>query len=154
CRLLRQTPSPPVSTLIPYTTLFRSDLNQSSKLELGSTAKLRVLTSYLEIIAELHSALTGEPDAATARDPLSAWAAEYLRANPNSDLPTMLDAALQRRYSASPWERFPTGGGLQSFANYSKDDHQRRPTVQQALQESINLHFVRRVHDNIRYSHY
>ena len=130
------------------------DLNQSSKLELGSTAKLRVLTSYLEIIAELHAALTSEAGAAPARDPLSAWAVEYLRANPNSDLPTMLDAALQRRYSASPWERFPTGGGVQSFANYSKDDNQRRPTVQQALQESINLPFVRLLRDIIRYSQY
>src|SRR5690606_34899773 len=126
------------------------DLNQSSKLELGSTAKLRVLTSYLEIIAELNSALTGEPDAATARDPLSAWAAEYLRANANSDLPTMLDAALPRRYSASPWERFPTGARLQSVAY----DNQRRPTVQQALQESINLPFVRLLRDIIRYSQF
>src|SRR5690606_24203125 len=30
------------------------DLNEDSKLELGSTAKLRVLTTYLEVIAELH----------------------------------------------------------------------------------------------------
>lgn len=30
------------------------DINEGSKLELGSTAKLRVLTSYLEIIGELH----------------------------------------------------------------------------------------------------
>ena len=30
------------------------DLNSGSKLELGSTPKLRVLTTYLEIIAELH----------------------------------------------------------------------------------------------------
>ena len=30
------------------------DINEGSKLELGSTAKLRVLTTYLEVIAELH----------------------------------------------------------------------------------------------------
>jgi beta-lactamase class A len=30
------------------------DINEGSKLELGSTAKLRVLTTYLEIVAELH----------------------------------------------------------------------------------------------------
>src|SRR5690606_6311898 len=58
------------------------DLNQGSKLELGSTAKLRVLTSYLEIIAELHDALV-DADADTLRtarseasDPLTRWAAD------------------------------------------------------------------------------
>ncbi len=30
------------------------DINEGSKLELGSTAKMRVLTTYLQIIAELH----------------------------------------------------------------------------------------------------
>ena len=134
------------------------DLNQGSKLELGSTAKLRVLTSYLEIIAELHAALA-ESDAdalrataAQAQDPLSQWAADYLHSHPGSDLPTMLQAALQRRYSASPWERFPTGGGLQRFANYRKEDNRRRPTVQESLQESINLPFVRLLRDVVRYS--
>ena len=34
------------------------DFNKSVKLELGSTAKLRTLTHYLEIIAELHTALS------------------------------------------------------------------------------------------------
>src|SRR5690606_36041321 len=134
------------------------DLNQGSKLELGSTAKLRVLTSYLEIIAELHAALA-DTDAvalraaeAQAQDPLSQWAAGYLRTHPDSDLPAMLEAALQRRYSASPWERFPTGGGLQRFSNYRKEDDRRRPTVQEALQESINLPFVRLLRDVVRYS--
>ncbi len=37
------------------------DLNQGSKLELGSTAKLRVLASYLEVVAELHAQYAGQP---------------------------------------------------------------------------------------------
>ena len=35
------------------------DFNKSVKLELGSTAKLRTLTHYLELIAELHASLSG-----------------------------------------------------------------------------------------------
>src|SRR5690606_3453014 len=31
------------------------DINEDSKLELGSTAKLRVLVTYLEVIAEIHA---------------------------------------------------------------------------------------------------
>ena len=35
------------------------DFNKSVKLELGSTAKLRAVTHYLEIIAELHKSWPG-----------------------------------------------------------------------------------------------
>ena len=134
------------------------DLNSGSKLELGSTAKLRVLTSYLEIIAELYDALAvAEPEqreaARTKRgDPLTLWALAYLRSNPQASLEQTLEAALQRRYSASPHEQFFTGSGVQRFRNFNKDDDRRRVTVQQALQESINLPYVRILRDVIRYS--
>ncbi len=36
------------------------DINEGSKLELGSTAKLRVLATYLEMIAELHQRHAGQ----------------------------------------------------------------------------------------------
>lgn len=134
------------------------DLNEGSKLELGSTAKLRVLTSYLEIIAELHAGLLkvqaqlpGQ-GVSLSTDPLTQWASSYLRAYPDSTLEAMLEAALQRRYSASPGEAFFTGGGVQHFNNFSKHDDRRLPTVQEALQESINLPFVRLLRDVIRYS--
>lgn len=134
------------------------DLNAGSKLELGSTAKLRVLTSYLEIIAELHGELAGA-DVQTLRqaraehgDPLTRWATEYLQARPQASLAEMLEAALQRRYSASPWEQFFTGGGVQRFNNFRKQDNNRIVTVQQALQESLNLPFVRLLRDVVRYS--
>ena len=39
------------------------DINEGSKLELGSTAKLRVLTTYLQIIAELHDKYAAQPTA-------------------------------------------------------------------------------------------
>ena len=40
------------------------DINEGSKLELGSTAKLRVLTTYLQIIAELHGQYAAQAPAA------------------------------------------------------------------------------------------
>ena len=134
------------------------DLNSGSKLELGSTAKLRVLTSYLEITAELHGELAGA-DAQTLQtartrrgDPLTLWAADYLRSQPQATLEQMLEAALQRRYSASPHEQFFTGSGVQRFSNFRKEDDRRRVSVQQALQESINLPYVRLLRDVVRYS--
>ena len=63
----------------------------------------------------------------------------------------MLDAAMQRRYSASPWEGFYTGGGLYRFANFRKEDNDGIPTVEVALRHSINLPMVRLMCDVVRY---
>ncbi|WP_152386931.1 transglycosylase domain-containing protein [Azotobacter salinestris] len=138
------------------------DINEGSKLELGSTAKLRVLTTYLEIIAELHARFAGQDRAALRAaeaqteplDFLTRWAIEWLMMNPEGSLPTMLDAALERRYSASPGESFFTGGGLHTFANFRKEDNGRRPTMRESLRESINLPFVRLLRDIVRYTIY
>ncbi|PZW47487.1 transglycosylase domain-containing protein [Pseudomonas sp. URMO17WK12:I2] len=136
------------------------DINESSKLELGSTAKLRVMATYLEVIAELHGRLAAmspaqlrEQDVAD-QDLLSRWAVDYLLSNPGADLTSMLDAALERRYSASPGERFFTGGGLHTFGNFRHEDDGRRPTLRESLRESINLPFVRLMRDLVRYSTY
>ncbi len=76
------------------------DINEGSKLELGSTAKMRVLTTYLQIIAELHDKYVGMtipelkkvdvPD----QDRLSRWAVDYLIENKDRDL---------KKCSAPPW---------------------------------------------------
>ncbi len=90
------------------------DLNEGSKLELGSTAKLRVLTTYLEIIAKLHSkyhdlsVMELRRHLVEAQDTLSVWSLEWLLTSPKRDLATMLEAALEREYSADPKERFFT----------------------------------------------
>jgi membrane peptidoglycan carboxypeptidase len=61
------------------------DINEGSKLELGSTAKLRVLATYLEVVGELHTRYAPQTPAAlrvaeaVAEDPLSRWALSYLR---------------------------------------------------------------------------
>jgi len=134
------------------------DINEGSKLELGSTAKLRVLTTYLEIIAELHDRYA-QSDVATLRkaeavDPLTRWALGYLIQHDDRNLPDMLDAALERRYSANPNERFFTGAGLHHFGNFRHQDDGRLPTMREALQESINLPFVRLMRDLVSYSTY
>ena len=134
------------------------DINEGSKLELGSTAKLRVLATYLEIIAELHQRHAGqsasELRAVNAQDNLTRWAIGYLQSTPNASLPAMLDAALERKYSASPGERFFTGGGIHTFANFRREDNQRIASMREALRESLNLPFIRLMRDLVRYTTY
>jgi membrane peptidoglycan carboxypeptidase len=136
------------------------DINEGSKLELGSTAKLRVLTTYLEIIAELHGRYAGLNNAQLRRIPvetpdrLTRWAVDYLLQNKDRDLAKMLSAALDRKYSASPNERFFTGGGLHRFNNFRREDDQRIATLRESLRESINLPFIRLMRDVVRYSTY
>jgi len=136
------------------------DINEGSKLELGSTAKLRVLTTYLEIIHELHQRYANQTPAhlrhveVEEADRLTRWAVDYLIANPQADSATMLDAALERQYSASPAERFFTGGGMHTFSNFRREDDGRVPTLKESLRESINLPFIRLMRDVVRYSTY
>ncbi|MGF0240821.1 transglycosylase domain-containing protein [Rhodococcus sp. IEGM1300] len=136
------------------------DINEGSKLELGSTAKMRVLTTYLQIISELHDKYAGMsipelkkvevPD----QDRLSRWAIDYLIQNKDRNLQAMLGAALDRKYSASPGEAFFTGGGLHVFHNFRNEDNGRMPTLRDALRESINLPFIRLMRDLVRYTTY
>ncbi|MGD1877727.1 MAG: transglycosylase domain-containing protein [Kiloniellaceae bacterium] len=132
------------------------DINEGTKLDLGSTAKLRTLVSYLEIVATLYERLHGQPDAvlrakAAGEDVLTRWVAGSLRDDGDLDLPALLDAALQRRYSANPRERFFTGGGLHHFANFDNTDNGRVMPVAEALRHSVNLVFVRLMRDIVRF---
>ena len=87
------------------------DINEGSKLELGSTAKLGVLTTYLEIVTELHGSYGTCRPRVCARSrspsgqhqPLGHF---YLINARDRSLPVMLEAALDRKYSASPYEGF------------------------------------------------
>ncbi|SFB99012.1 Membrane carboxypeptidase (penicillin-binding protein) [Pseudomonas citronellolis] len=136
------------------------DINEGSKLELGSTAKLRVLSNYLERIADQYRAYNGKPAAELRKVPMepldfiSRWSIDYLIANPNADLSAMLAAAMQRKYSASPYESFFTGGGVHTFSNFRREDNGRIPTLLEALRESINLPFVRLLRDLVRHDMY
>ncbi|MFG6205454.1 transglycosylase domain-containing protein [Pseudomonas retamae] len=136
------------------------DINEGSKLELGSTAKMRVLTTYLQIIAELHdkygamSATELKKVEVPDQDRLSRWVIDYLMQNKDHDLSKLLAAALDRKYSASPGEAFFTGGGLHTFHNFRKEDNGRLPTLRDSLRESINLPFIRLMRDIVRYTTY
>ncbi|MGE5216309.1 MAG: transglycosylase domain-containing protein [Chloroflexota bacterium] len=133
------------------------DFNKSVKLELGSTAKLRTLTHYLEVMAELHRELAGLNDhelaqrAHSARDPLTRWAAETIQSENSLPLQAFLDRAMARQYSASPYEDFFTGGGLLRFENFDKKDDHRIVALSDAFRNSINLVFIRLMRDLVRY---
>ena len=80
---------------------------QASRVELGSTAKLRALVTYLEVIAEAHRRLAGQTSEAlqatpiAPRDVLTRWVRDSLLAEPDATLESVLDAAMARRYSAN-----------------------------------------------------
>jgi len=135
------------------------DINSGAKLILGSTAKLRILATYLGIVDSLYHELSTASGpalrqvAATSADPLRRWAAGYLAgiAPDQRALQPMLDAAMQRTYSASPFEQFFTGGGVHVFHNFEHSEDSRSPTVEQAFAHSVNLAFVRLLRDVIRH---
>jgi membrane peptidoglycan carboxypeptidase len=132
------------------------DINSGAKLILGSTAKLRTLVTYLNIVDELHRKLMPLPRrdllamAAAKDDPISAWAAGYLAKAADHSLQPMIDAAMQRRYSGSP-SPFFTGGGVHVFANFEKWEDHENPTVVEAFEHSINNSFIRIMRDVVRY---
>ncbi len=135
-------------------------LSQAGRLELGSTAKLRTLVTYLEVMAGLHARFSVLPTDSLARvvvppqDRLARWMLEYLRANPTVDLRTTLAAAMQRTYSASPAERFATGGGVQTFSNFDAAYDGRTMTVLDAFRNSVNLPSVRVMRDIVQHYMY
>ncbi len=109
-----------------------------------------------QIIAKLHRQLADVPArdlsrlAASADDALSGWAASYLARASDRSLQPMLEAALQRRYSAAPQEFF-TGGGSHVFENFARWEDHTNPTVLEAFEQSINLAFIRLLRDVLNY---
>lgn len=133
------------------------DINGGARLNLGSTAKLRTIVTYLQIVSTLHAryaSLSATELKHVPLDPLdglSRWAVDYLSHTNDRSLPAMLDAAVDRKYSASPGETFYTGGGAQTFSNFDKSDNGRILTVREAFQHSVNLVFVRLMRDIVHY---
>lgn len=126
-------------------------VDESIMLDLGSTAKLRTLTTYLEIMSELYDRddlLLGDID---KRDNLGRWARERRTQRPEESRKAFLEAAMDRRYTASPNERFFTGRGLHKFGNFRDDDDHSVFTLRSATRHSINLVFVRLLRDMVAY---
>jgi len=132
------------------------DLNEGGKFDLGSTAKLRTLTTYLEIVAQLHERYAAASRAelkevhGDATDPLTRWATQYLAAATDRSLQAMIDAAMQRKYSGNPAESFFTGRGLHTFANFDNKHNGVMP-VAEGLRYSVNLVFIRMMRDIVKY---
>jgi membrane peptidoglycan carboxypeptidase len=133
------------------------DINKGAKLDLGSTAKLRTLVTYLEIIEALHKKYAAlEPkvlrnEVIEPNDYLSLWAIDYLLHSQDKSLAAMLNAALERKYSASPYEQFFTGGGVHVFHNFKHEDDSRVLSVRDATRNSVNLVYIRLMRDVVRY---
>ncbi|MES2261291.1 MAG: transglycosylase domain-containing protein [Pseudomonadota bacterium] len=135
------------------------DINEGAKLDLGSTAKLRTLVTYMDIVEQLHKRYKDmAPEAlrktvVAPQDKLSQWGVAWFLETPKDkqDLPAMLQAALERKYSGNPGEGFFTGGGVHVFGNFSKEDDSRILSVREALRRSTNLVFVRLMRDVVKY---
>lgn len=129
------------------------DINEGAKLDLGSTAKLRTLISYLKVLADLHAQfspmseeeLSGVP--IQRRDVLRRWVRDYLLDAQDKGLKPMLEAAMERKYSGSPGETFFTGGGAHHFNNFEPEEDGRNFDLHEAFQHSVNLVFIRVMRD-------
>ena len=141
---------------------------EGSKLELGSTAKLRTLVSYLEIVERLYLHHAGRAAVHLRAEPvgpgdrITAWMLSYLAANPGVSLARVLQAAMSRPYLASPGEHlagvspegFFTGGGLHTFRNVDTLHDQQALSVRDAFIRSVNLPFIRIMRDIVHYYAY
>lgn len=129
------------------------DINRGTKLDMGSTAKLRTLITYLQIVSILHDQYV-QMDAAqlaalskTPSDAISDWAQAWYVASPDKSLTAMLRAAMGRQYSANPQQVFFTAGGLHHFVNFDKKEDAETPDLWLATKDSINLVYIRLMRD-------
>ena len=134
------------------------DINSGAKLQLGSTAKLRTLVTYLDVIDELHRQLAplsrrdllAKAASAKTDDALTNWAATYLANARDRSLKPMIEAAMQRHYSGSP-QAFFTGGGVHAYANFEKWENHSIFSVADGFAHSINNVFIRIMRDLVHY---
>ncbi|MBN2062800.1 MAG: transglycosylase domain-containing protein [Deltaproteobacteria bacterium] len=133
------------------------NINEGVKLDMGSTAKLRTIIHYLEIVESLHEKYGRLGPRALGKlevqpeDRLSRWAIDYVSGSGGQNLREMLSASLERLYSASPREVFFTGGGEHNFENFDSRDDNLTMSVGEGFMNSVNLVFIRLMRDIVRY---
>ncbi len=126
------------------------------KLELGSTAKLRTLAHYLELVASLYHEFhdldtpTLTRKAQTVHNPITKWAAETIAGDRNIDLPTLLNRSLDRQYSGNPGEVFFTGGGAH-VCEFRKGRERQSFNLRDGLAQSVNLVYIRLMRDIVHF---
>ena len=146
------------------------DLNTGMKMGLGSTAKLRTLAHYLEVVAQLHAELTAgdHRSSRVARDPITTWALQVMESDPSIGLEAVLQQALEREYPAEARRvvfpvSSPTGSSvadtnLPSPGSSAPASHDfftwyipRTLSLRTALIQSSNRVFVRLMRDLVMY---
>lgn len=131
------------------------NINEGSKLDLGSTAKLRTLVHYLELVEKTYLDWQGRKAPQLSRlqqqyqDPISQWALQTLRSKPEISLEDYLQAALLRSFSADPTERFYTGGGIHVFGNFGHFGGSMN--LYDAIRNSVNLPLVRLMREEVQF---
>ena len=152
------------------------DLNDGMKLDLGSTAKLRTIVTYLEIMAELYEKYMRFPERdlrellRSVPDTLTSWVLNWIisnKADINAELASadinnaekvrpalhsMLNDSLNRYYSGSTKEVFFTGGGVHTFVNFDRKSDSQIYNLRDAFKHSVNLVFVRLMRDIVNYT--
>lgn len=126
------------------------DLNKGGRQNYGSTSKMRMATTFLEVIAELHdkhAAKTPEELKTIQihpRDKLSRWAVNYLsNAENDTSLEAMQRAAISTIKYSGHRQGFFTGGGMNYPGNFDRREDHQSYSVQEALWESVNLSWYR-----------
>ena len=125
------------------------NINEGTKLNLGSTAKLRTLIHYLEIVADLYERhhRFNNKELKNIKplyyDKITRWIISYLSTAGNHTLKDVLEAAMKRPFSANPHAAFFTGGGVHRFENFNPKDNNRIITVREGFRRSVNLVFIR-----------
>lgn len=133
------------------------DINEGVKLDLGSTAKLRTLAHYLQIISDTYKEMSAQsPEALRSnplfnKDPISKWMAQQFFERPGLTLEDILESAMGRKFSASPAEVFFTGGGEHTFVNFNKADNHLTMPVSEGIRDSVNLVFIRLMREIVYY---
>jgi len=136
------------------------DINKGAKLDMGSSAKLRTLITYLQLVTELHNQYADMSRAellklkVADKDMLMQWVVQYLANAADKSLTPMLEAAMSRPYSANPGEAFFTGGGVHRFSNFHREDDHKVMDMWEATRNSVNLPFIRLMRDIIRHFMY
>ncbi len=136
------------------------DINQGVKIDLGSTAKFRTLVTYLEVMHEIYQKYSILSKSEKIKkleivaDKLSKWGINQLIRKENLSLDDFLNLSMERKYSANPWEKFFTAGGLHNFKNFNANDNGKIVSVKKAIRHSVNLPFIRIMRDLVNYFSY
>ena len=137
---------------------------KQGRFQWGSTAKLRVLVNYLMIIHDeavlLQSLIKGAKsgnksgifaDYKKSSVTIKRLIASYIKRYPDASMEQVMAWAMSRKISADPKAKFLTGESWHQFHNYQKSDDIKEPNLWQMTSESINLSFVRLMHDVVDY---